>query len=63
MINPIIKSKFLSNQRDLVFFMIEPSLEVEGSEPPLEGEGTITNIYDTQDETVNRAIILEHAIH
>ena len=41
------------NVGDFVFFMIMPHLE---------GVGTITNVYDTQDETINRAIILDNII-
>lgn len=40
---------------DLVFF--------ETLEPLLHGEGRITDIYDTEDETITRAIILDHALH
>ncbi len=42
------------NVGDLVFF--------KTLEPLLEGEGYIRNIYDTQDETVKKAIILDHVL-
>jgi len=43
------------NVGDTVFF--------DAMEPMLQGEGTITTIYDTQDMTIKRAIILDHVHH
>ena len=40
---------------DKVFFETLESL--------LEGEGTITNIYDTEDSEVKEAVILDHVYH
>lgn len=43
------------NVGDKVFF--------EAFEPLLEGEGTITDGYETEDETITQAIILDHVHH
>ena len=43
------------NVGDAVFF--------DAMEPMLQGEGIITSVYDTQDMTIKRAIILDHIRH
>lgn len=42
---------------DLVFFKLMPPSPLVGF-----GEGIITRIYDTQDETLKKAIILDHVL-
>lgn len=43
------------NVGDLVFF--------ESVEPYVQGEGNVTSVYETSDEEITKAVILDHATH
>lgn len=43
------------NVGDLVFF--------ESVDPYLQGEGNVTSVYETSDEEITKAVIVDHATH